>query len=189
MSSIKQTIWLDNCNVDVIERLRTIFQYDTLGVSEFADTFHVLNTLYGKDFSEVDFPPQLWLDENVGVNTFSGRIEEININTATVRLLIVSEELATLLVKNLLAELTYRNPEIMKFDVYLSGIYNSILHEQAGVMVGKLNEEEIVLNYTAKDMSSFDLTSLNDADPTDLEDLGQSLEDLKTVKYLEFLNL
>jgi len=88
-----------------------------------------------------------------------------------------------------LAELTYRNPEIMKFDVYLSGIYNSILHEQAGVMVGKLNEEEIVLNYTAKDMSSFDLTSLNDADPTDLEDLGQSLEDLKTVKYLEFLNL
>ena len=183
--TIKQTIWLDNCNEDVFQRLKTIFQYETIGYSDFANQYHVMNEIFKTNYSEFNPPSQTWVEENLTVNSFSGKIEEINIATATARILIVSSEIATNLTINLLAELTFRSDVYIKSDVFLSGIYNSLLHEVGGVMVGKLDE----VTYFEYDMSGYDNEALNDSDESDLELLGTALEDFKTEKYHEFLGL
>lgn len=174
-TSIRYSLYFDNCDEDAINRLKEIFGYDPNFPDTFVDGTSIINNLFGVDtLLSVD---QDWIDENVGVSDFSGFINEIDLINHKVSVTISSPSECLPLLESIMSNIiTSYCP-----DVFLSGDYNRFDYTEVGCIVG-----DRVITKSPMDISSFNVGNFIEGSE-DYESFKNALFDHRSTKFSDFL--
>lgn len=170
-------IFLDNCDLDAIERLKVIFDYDP----DFSGIYNqspVINTnLFSINVgTEYDLT---WVMDNIGVEDYSGMIDSIDLYLGKVIISIVSPDKCEPLLRSLIDDVNQ-----VTDGVYLSADVIATDFSECGVVVGKRGE----ITSSEFNMTGVDTVPFSDENSQEVQIFYSNLENFRSSKYQEMLS-
>jgi hypothetical protein len=173
----RYTIYLDNCDLDSIERLKVIFDYDPDFSGIYNQSSIINNNLFFADVdSEYDYT---WIMENIGVEDYSGMITSIDVQLEKVIIEIVSPGKCEPLLTSILNDVTQ-----ITENVFLSADMFTTDFSECGVIVGMKGQ----FTFSEFSLDGIDTTLFNDENSQEIQTFYSNVENFRGVKYQEMLS-
>jgi len=173
----KYTIYFDNCDLDAIDRLKVIFDYDPNFDGIYNQSTVINNILFSTDVeTEYDYT---WVMENIGVEDYSAMITNIDVELEKVVISIVSPGKCEPLLTSIIEDVTQ-----LTNNVYLSGDVISTDFSECGVIIGKRGQ----LEFTEFGMTGIDTAPFSDEGSTEIQMFYTNVESFRGSKYHDMLS-
>ena len=173
----RYTIYLDNCDLDSIERLKVIFDYDPDFSGIYNQSSIINNNLFFADVdSEYDYT---WIMENIGVEDYSVMITSIHAQLEKVIIEIVSPGKCEPLLTSILNDVTQ-----ITENVFLSADMFTTDFSECGVIVGMKGQ----FTFSEFSLDGIDTTLFNDENSQEIQTFYSNVENFRGVKYQEMLS-